>query len=60
MPEEPIFILKARDRLAPGAIEVWIAMAEKAGVSVEKISDARDTLAPMNKWRSEHRGKIPD
>ena len=55
--DEPIFVLRAQDKLAPGAIEMWADAAEDAGVPAEKVKDARELANLMRTWPNQ---KIPD
>lgn len=49
--EEPIFILRGQDILAPETIEFWCQLAEKAGVSPSrKVMEARDLAKDMREW----------
>lgn len=60
-PEEPIFVLRARDALAPKAVEAWIKLAWEF-IDKSKRKEATDLLAKMNAWQREHpeRVKFPD
>lgn len=52
-PGEPVFHLRAQDRLAPGAIRAWITSAEVANVPEWKIEAARDFLEKIERWPGE-------
>jgi hypothetical protein len=54
---EPIFVLRAQDRLAAAAVRFWADEAEKAGSSVAKIAEAREVAAAMEQWPTR---KLPD
>jgi hypothetical protein len=58
--DEPVFVLRARDKLAPLAVMDWIARAEMMGVSREKIDGAIDLLHKMWVWRAANGSKLPD
>lgn len=49
-PDEPIFILRGRDKLAPYAILEWARLAENAGVSEEKVCGAIKTCHEMRQY----------
>lgn len=49
-PDEPVFILRARDPLAPVVIEQWCKGAEAMDVRSGKIADARMLAQDMAKW----------
>lgn len=55
--DEPIFILRAHDKLAPSIIEHWADFAELHGASREKVEEAREVAAQMRKWPDR---KFPD
>lgn len=50
--DEPVFVLRAKDPLAPAVVEVWASMAEAAEMhEAEKISMARTEADEMREWR---------
>jgi hypothetical protein len=57
--DEPIFVLRAQDKLADRAVDKWCDLAIAAGVSANnpKIREARHVAALMRKWP---RRKLPD
>lgn len=59
--DEPIFVLRAKDKLAARTILFWTDIATLAGVSFEKVNEARDFMRVMEKWAEENGGtKTPD
>lgn len=59
--DEPIFVLRAKDKLAARTILFWTDIATLAGVSSEKVNEARDSMRVMEKWAEENGGtKTPD
>jgi hypothetical protein len=56
-PEEPIFVLRAQDKLAPALVEDWADRAATHGCSAEKVAEARTTAAAMRDWPTK---KYPD
>lgn len=58
--DEPIFILRAQDRLAPELIRSWASRASIHGCSSEKVQEARDLAAKMQEWGKAHGSKFPD
>lgn len=58
--DEPLFVLRAQDKLAPLVIEFWIKLGKELGVPVDKLVDAREVSDEMSKWRLLNRGKLPD
>lgn len=74
-PDEPVFVLVARDRAAAETVRGWSYMAEQMGLEntgrlktaevVEarrlKIAEARAVADAMDAWREAHGGgKLPD
>lgn len=56
-PDEPYFVFRAQDRLAPEHVEAWAFEAEVNGCPKAKVADARRIAAAMRRWR---RRKLPD
>jgi hypothetical protein len=55
--EEPIFVLRAQDRLAAYVVRQWALLAEIAGCPPEKVAAARLLADRMEQWPVR---KIPD
>lgn len=58
-PDEPMFVLLARDAGAPALVEMWADKRESAGEDPAKVKEARDCAAKMRDWRHLHRVLIP-
>jgi hypothetical protein len=59
--DEPIFVLRAQDRLAPGLIRRWADLAETYGCPAGKVKEARELALQMEEWAQvQGRGKFPD
>jgi len=58
--DEPIFVLRASDVLAPSAVRDWAACAESLGVSAAKVREARALADRMVVWQEINGAKIPD
>lgn len=56
-PNEPFFVLRAQDLLAPHQVEQWAMNAEKSGCDPAKVLEARRTALDMMSWRGR---KYPD
>lgn len=54
-PDEPMFVLLARDINAPGLVEEWAHRRAMNGEDPAKVQEARDCAAAMRAWRKEHR-----
>ena len=56
--DEPLFILRAQDTMAPIIVELWAACAEALGVPAEKVIEARLCAETMRAWEGDK--KTPD
>lgn len=60
-PNEPIFVLRAQDIIAPEIVREWAFRAKKAGAPREKVDEARRLADQMEDWQIENdRRKVPD
>lgn len=50
-PDEPMFILLARDPLAPILVEQWAALREHMAGNPSKVAEARECAASMRRYR---------
>ena len=55
--EEPVFVLRAQDKLAPALVEAWARLASEHGAPIEKVQEALKCAYLMMKW---HTRKFPD
>lgn len=58
--DEPLFVLRATDVLAPLVVRTWADMAADRGVSEGKVAEARQLAEDMELWQTENGSKIPD
>ncbi len=58
--DEPIFVLVARDKLAPMIVRGWVYRAREAGVPDGKIAEALELAHSMEAWQRDHGSKVPD
>lgn len=56
-PDEPVFVLRAQDRLAADVVDTWCDHAEIAGVRSGKVAEGRDCGRDMRAWPTT---KTPD
>ena len=56
-PGEPIFVLRAQDKLAPRLVRLWAEMARDADCPSDKIAEAFITAGEMEAWPDR---KFPD
>lgn len=54
-PDEPMFVLLARDRQAPMIIRHWARMREELGEDPAKVAEAMECADAMEMWRIFHR-----
>lgn len=52
-PNEPMFILLARDPLAPGLVDDWALRREISGEDPAKVQEAYDCAETMRAWQTE-------
>lgn len=48
--DEPIFVLRAQDMLAPALVRQWAVQAEERGCPAAKIAEARALADKMDNW----------
>ena len=58
--DEPLFVLRGNDALAPEAVRHWADMAADAGTPPDKVSGARVVADQMQAWAETRGSKIPD
>lgn len=49
-PDEPMFILLARDPMAPILVELWASLRAHAAGNPSKVAKARAVAAAMRRW----------
>jgi hypothetical protein len=55
--DEPIFILRAQDKLAPDLVRAWAIRAEAHGCPPAKLREAYELAEAMERWPTR---KYPD
>lgn len=58
--DEPIFVLRARDSLAPELVDDWGTMLAQAGGDEEKAAEAYRVADRMREWQRRKGSKLPD
>ena len=58
--DEPVFLLRGQDIVAPVVVVVWADLAEAEGANQTIIGHAREHAELMRTWQKEHGSKIPD
>lgn len=56
--DEPLFILRAQDRLAPHLVRIWAHAAAVCGAPDAKVAGALETADRMEEWGGAK--KVPD
>jgi hypothetical protein len=59
-PGEPVFVLRARDELAPEIVREWAHVARRAGVDPAKVVGALNVADQMEEWQVGHGKRRPD
>ncbi len=54
-PDEPMFVLLARDRLAPELVRRWVAERRAAGEDPAQVQEALECAFAMHEWWLKHR-----
>lgn len=57
-PDEPMFVLLARDKYAPALVSLWRVLRELDGEGTEKVKEANRCVLEMIKWSQNRGGKI--
>lgn len=60
--EEPVFTIRAHDKLAEKIVRAWLMEARAAGAPAAKLSLAEEHLRAIVDWRAMNadRVKVPD
>lgn len=70
--DEPIFVLRAQDVLAPGIIRAWVAQVSRQHMVhrsrhappspnlLAKLEEAEHLAFQMEAWQAENGSKVPD
>lgn len=58
--DEPLFVLRSTDTLAPEIVREWAYRAKVAGTPDEKVEEARRLADSMENWQIANSRKVPD
>lgn len=58
--DEPVFVIRGRDRAAPGALQAYAREAEACGASPELVASVRAHAEAMLEFQLRHGSKVPD
>ena len=58
--DEPVFLLRAKDALAPATLEFWADELSSRGGDAATVNHVHAWADLMRRWQAEHGNKIPD
>lgn len=58
--DEPVFLLRAQDVMAPSLVDQWAAEAGLRGAASNIILAANNQASLMRQWQDAHGSKLPD
>jgi len=58
--DEPVFVLRSSDILAPEVVRRWARLARSRDVTPAKVEEAFNLADQMDRWQDEHSAKVPD
>lgn len=60
--DEPVFLIRCKDKVAPTVVLMWALLAEQAGAGDDIVASARRHAQRMMDWQDANAGKvkIPD
>lgn len=58
--DEPTFVLRAQDKIAPEIVREWAYRAAVEGAPEEKVEAARQIASRMEDWQIANHRKVPD
>ncbi len=58
--DEPCFIIRAQDQLAPKTVLNWAASLYNLGGNADKVRAAHELASHMETWQRANFAKVPD
>ncbi len=58
--DEPVFLLRGQDKVAPAVVEMWAETVSKIGGSQKIVTAAFRQASRMRAWQLLHGRKVPD
>lgn len=55
-PDEPLFVLRAKDPSAPSLVRLWASRQEMTEENSDKLREALDCADAMERWRWQKEG----
>lgn len=57
---EPVFLLRARDAIAPAIVEAWAERYQEEGGNPNTVERVRDFAGDMRAWQKKNGSKMAD
>lgn len=58
--DEPVFLIRAKDKTAASAVRAWAALASKAGAATNIIEAALAHAETIEAWQAKNATQVPD
>jgi hypothetical protein len=58
--DEPVFLLRGQDRIAPAVVRIWAHKAADLGAELRIVNAALEQADAMDDWQHTHSSKVPD
>ena len=58
--DEPVFLIRAKDKVGPLAVETWAELAMVAGADENIVRHAKEHAQRMREYQLKHGFKVPD
>lgn len=58
--DEPVFVIRGQDLVAPAVLRFYADQAEAIGASAELVARVRGHAETMEKWQRDVARKVPD
>lgn len=58
--DEPVFLIRGKDKAGPEAVRAWAAAAALKGADLDIVERARQWAETMEEWQDVHGSQVPD
>ena len=58
--QEPVFLIRAKDKAAPAAVHAWAELTKIAGGDQKMVDIAHDHACAMETWQEKNGCKVAD
>lgn len=58
--DEPVFLIRGKDKVGPAAVREWAKHATAAGASLMIVDSALRQAEAMEEWQAKHGSQVPD